>query len=92
VGAGFAENRTETAIERHACIGTSAYRNFREAQRKTSAYGLTDSQVFAKVSADTPPDVPLTSFSILIAHMQGILKRSLSVFPHLSALLERFDP
>ena len=35
---------------------------------------------------------PITNFGVLIAHMQGILKRSLSVFPHLSALLERLDP
>jgi [FeFe] hydrogenase H-cluster maturation GTPase HydF len=35
---------------------------------------------------------PITNFGVLIAHMQGILKRSLSVFPHLSALLTRIDP
>jgi [FeFe] hydrogenase H-cluster maturation GTPase HydF len=35
---------------------------------------ITDSQVFAKVSADTPPDVPLTSFSILFARYKGILE------------------
>ncbi|MDR1136748.1 MAG: [FeFe] hydrogenase H-cluster maturation GTPase HydF [Synergistaceae bacterium] len=34
---------------------------------------ITDSQVFAKVSADTPPDIPLTSFSILMARHKGIL-------------------
>jgi [FeFe] hydrogenase H-cluster maturation GTPase HydF len=32
---------------------------------------ITDSQVFAKVSADTPPDIPLTSFSILFARYKG---------------------
>jgi [FeFe] hydrogenase H-cluster maturation GTPase HydF len=35
---------------------------------------ITDSQVFAKVSADTPPDVPMTSFSILFARFKGILE------------------
>jgi [FeFe] hydrogenase H-cluster maturation GTPase HydF len=35
---------------------------------------VTDSQVFAKVSADTPLDVPLTSFSILFARYKGILE------------------
>ncbi|MDR3204582.1 MAG: [FeFe] hydrogenase H-cluster maturation GTPase HydF [Deltaproteobacteria bacterium] len=35
---------------------------------------ITDSQVFAKVAADTPPDVPLTSFSILFARHKGILE------------------
>ncbi|MDR1625937.1 MAG: [FeFe] hydrogenase H-cluster maturation GTPase HydF [Spirochaetia bacterium] len=34
---------------------------------------ITDSQVFAKVSADTPPDIPLTSFSILFARYKGEL-------------------
>jgi len=34
---------------------------------------VTDSQAFLKVSADTPPDIPLTSFSILFARFQGDL-------------------
>lgn len=34
---------------------------------------ITDSQVFSKVSADTPPDIPLTSFSILMARHKGLL-------------------
>ena len=34
---------------------------------------ITDSQVFAKVSADTPQDILLTSFSILMARYKGIL-------------------
>lgn len=34
---------------------------------------VTDSQVFLKVSADTPKDVPLTSFSILFARHKGNL-------------------
>lgn len=35
---------------------------------------ITDSQVFAKVSADTPKDIPLTSFSILFARYKGKLQ------------------
>ena len=35
---------------------------------------ITDSQAFAKVSADTPDDIPLTSFSILFARYKGDLK------------------
>jgi hypothetical protein len=31
---------------------------------------------------------PMSNFGIIIAHMQGILKRSLTVFPHLAAELE----
>lgn len=34
---------------------------------------VTDSQAFLKVAADTPPDVPLTSFSILFARFLGDL-------------------
>ncbi|MDR1959801.1 MAG: [FeFe] hydrogenase H-cluster maturation GTPase HydF [Planctomycetaceae bacterium] len=34
---------------------------------------ITDSQVFAKVSADTPKDIFLTSFSILFARFKGSL-------------------
>lgn len=37
---------------------------------------ITDSQVFAKVSANTPPDIPLTSFSILMARYKGFLNTS----------------
>lgn len=34
---------------------------------------VTDSQAFAKVAADTPKNIPLTSFSILFARFQGDL-------------------
>lgn len=34
---------------------------------------VTDSQAFAKVAADTPKEIPLTSFSILFARFQGDL-------------------
>jgi [FeFe] hydrogenase H-cluster maturation GTPase HydF len=34
---------------------------------------VTDSQAFLKVAGDTPPGVPLTSFSILMARLQGDL-------------------
>ena len=34
---------------------------------------VTDSQVFLKVAADTPPEIPMTSFSILFARFQGDL-------------------
>lgn len=35
---------------------------------------ITDSQVFKRVSEDTPTDIPLTSFSILFAKYKGDLK------------------
>ncbi|GHV85694.1 [FeFe] hydrogenase H-cluster maturation GTPase HydF [Spirochaetia bacterium] len=40
---------------------------------KKPALVVTDSQAFARVSADTPPDIPLTSFSILFARLKGFL-------------------
>ena len=40
---------------------------------KKPAIVITDSQVFLKVSADTPKDIPLTSFSILFARYKGEL-------------------
>ncbi len=39
---------------------------------------ITDSQAFAKVSADTPADIPLTSFSILFARYKGSLKTTVN--------------
>ena len=41
---------------------------------KKPALVITDSQAFAKVSADTPKEIPLTSFSILFARYKGNLK------------------
>lgn len=41
---------------------------------KKPALVITDSQVFAKVSADVPEDIPLTSFSILMARYKGFLE------------------
>ena len=41
---------------------------------KKPALVITDSQVFAQVSAVTPRDIPLTSFSILMARYKGFLE------------------
>ena len=35
---------------------------------------ITDSQVFARAAADTPEEIPLTSFSILMARYKGLLE------------------
>lgn len=51
-----------------------------ELSRTLSALGkrpamiITDSQVFGKVSKETPDDIPLTSFSILFARYKGSLR------------------
>jgi len=44
-----------------------------ESLAKKPAIVITDSQAFLKVDADTPLDVPLTSFSILFARYKGDL-------------------
>ena len=41
--------------------------------RQRPALVVTDSQAFAKVAAETPPDVPMTSFSILYSRLKGDL-------------------
>ena len=41
---------------------------------KKPAMVITDSQVFASVSRIVPPDIPLTSFSILMARYKGLLE------------------
>ncbi len=51
-------------------------RELREALQQLTrppAIVVTDSQAFLKVAADTPHDVPMTSFSILFARFQGDL-------------------
>jgi [FeFe] hydrogenase H-cluster maturation GTPase HydF len=49
---------------------------------------VTDSQGFLKVAADTPPEVPMTSFSILFARYRG----DLCEFVRGSAAIERLRP
>lgn len=44
-----------------------------ERLKEPPAMVITDSQAFLKVAADTPPDVPMTSFSILFARQKGDL-------------------
>jgi [FeFe] hydrogenase H-cluster maturation GTPase HydF len=49
---------------------------------------ITDSQVFAKVAADTPQDIPLTSFSILFARHKGSLAQTVRGVRALEGLAE----
>lgn len=39
---------------------------------------ITDSQAFGEISAKTPEDIPLTSFSILMANYKGVLQQAVS--------------
>lgn len=47
---------------------------------------VTDSQAFLKVSADTPKDIPLTSFSILFARHKGDLNELIAGAKHIRNL------
>jgi [FeFe] hydrogenase H-cluster maturation GTPase HydF len=58
---------------------------------KKPALVITDSQVFAKAAADTPPDVPLTSFSILFARYKGLLTQAVKGAAALDALEDGAD-
>ena len=47
---------------------------------------VTDSQVFEQVARDVPAQVPLTSFSILMAHYKGFLKAAVEGVKHIEKL------
>ena len=49
---------------------------------------ITDSQVFGKIGNQVPLDIPLTSFSILLARQRGDFKNYLKGTPHLADLKE----
>ena len=55
------------------CVKEYELRGLLERLGSDPALVITDSQVFAKVSADVPERVPLTSFSILMARHKGLL-------------------
>jgi [FeFe] hydrogenase H-cluster maturation GTPase HydF len=50
------------------------------------ALAITDSQVFLKADASIPKDIPLTSFSIILARHKGDFRNYLRGTPHLSKL------
>ena len=56
--------------------------------KRKPALVVTDSQAFRKVDADTPKDIPLTSFSILFARYKG----DLSAFVRGAMAIERLRP
>lgn len=55
-------------------VKESELRKTLEQLGKKPALVITDSQVFAQVSAVVPPEIPLTSFSILFARYKGSLE------------------
>lgn len=58
------------------CVKEYELRGLLDTIGKRPAMVITDSQVFAKVSADVPEKIPLTSFSILMARYKGFLEEA----------------
>ena len=54
--------------------------------RQKPAMVITDSQAFEQVSRDTPNDIPLTSFSILMARYKGFLEAAVHGAANLAKL------
>jgi [FeFe] hydrogenase H-cluster maturation GTPase HydF len=64
-------------LDHDSCCMVVKERELRDALGKLKdppALVVTDSQAFLRVAGDTPPDVPMTSFSILFARLKGDLK------------------
>ncbi len=55
-------------------VKETEYRDILDKLPGKPALVITDSQVFSRVSAETPDDIPLTSFSILMARYKGFLE------------------
>jgi len=54
--------------------------------KQRPALAVTDSQVFLKASASVPGNIPLTSFSVMLARFKGDFDNYLKGTPHLSNL------
>ena len=52
------------------------------------ALAITDSQVFVKADASIPDDIPLTSFSIMLARFKGDFETYLKGTPKISTLID----
>lgn len=79
------------ALDNNACCLVCQDRELRGALdrlKEPPSLVVTDSQAFLKVAADTPDDVPMTSFSILFARFKGDLPelvRGAAAIEHLRA-------
>jgi [FeFe] hydrogenase H-cluster maturation GTPase HydF len=64
-------------LDHDSCCMVVKERELRDALDKLKdppALVVTDSQAFLRVAGDTPPEVPMTSFSILFARLKGDLQ------------------
>lgn len=78
-------------LEADACVMVVKETELKETFDKLKerpAMVITDSQVFKRVSEETPEDVPLTSFSILMSRYKGFLEAAV----HGVAAIEKLKP
>jgi len=64
-------------LDNNSCclvVKESELRDALDKLKNPPALVVTDSQVFRRVASDVPPEVPLTSFSILFARLKGDLR------------------
>lgn len=59
-----------------ACVRETELKDFLSTLAVPPEIVITDSQVFERVNAEVPPEIPLTSFSILMARRKGFLNSS----------------
>ena len=60
--------------------------SYLKASPQKPAMVITDSQAFGKVAKLTPDDIPLTSFSILMARYKGFLEQSIQAVKKLNSI------
>ena len=68
------------------CIQEDRVRETIDSLRTPPAMVITDSQVFASVQKDVPEEIPLTSFSILMARYKGFLETAVLGAAHIDRL------
>lgn len=73
-------SETLASLGGNGCLGGEGH------QGKKPAMVITDSQVFGKAAKDTPRDIPLTSFSILMARYKGFLAEAVKGAAAISSL------
>ena len=69
-------------------VKETEFKGIMERMGRKPAMVITDSQVFARVSDETPQEIPMTSFSILMARYKGFLEEAVRGVTAISRLKE----
>ena len=67
-------------------VKETEFKSILDSMGKKPAMVITDSQVFARVSAETPEEIPMTSFSILMSRYKGFLEEAVRGVTAISSL------